>query len=101
MDHLHIKGARVHNLKNIDVTIPRDKLGGYHRPFGVRESRLWRSIQSTPKASVAMWSLFRRMHASFLGQMDKPEVDYIEGLSQPSRLTRKPHPRTLAPPWAR
>ena len=78
--NITIKGARVHNLKNIDVQIPRDKLV------------VLTGLSGSGKSSLAFDTIFaegqRRYMESlssyarqFLGQMDKPDVDYIDGLS--------------------
>lgn len=83
-----VKGARVHNLKNIDVTIPRDKLV------------VLTGLSGSGKSSLAFDTIFaegqRRYMESlnsyarmFLGQMDKPDVDYIEGLSPAISIDQK------------
>ncbi|KPJ48941.1 MAG: excinuclease ABC subunit A, partial [candidate division Zixibacteria bacterium DG_27] len=79
-DNIHIKGAREHNLKNIDVTIPRNKLV------------VITGLSGSGKSSLAFDTLYaegqRRYVESlsayarqFLGLMEKPDVDFIEGLS--------------------
>ena len=78
--NITIRGARVNNLKNIDVTIPRDKLV------------ILTGLSGCGKTSLAFDTLYAEGHRRFveslssyarmfLGQMDKPDVDYIEGLS--------------------
>ena len=73
-----VKGARVNNLKNIDVTIPRDKLV------------ILTGLSGSGKSSLAFDTLYAEGHRRFveslssyarmfLGQMDKPDVDMIEG----------------------
>jgi excinuclease ABC subunit A len=85
---IYIKGAREHNLKNIDVVIPRDK-------FVVLTG-----ISGSGKSSLAFDTLYaegqRRYIESlsayarqFLGQMEKPDVDYIEGLSPAISIDQK------------
>ncbi|MEX1308669.1 MAG: excinuclease ABC subunit UvrA [Eubacteriales bacterium] len=88
MDHLYIKGARVHNLKNIDVTIPRDKLVVITGLSGSGKSSLaFDTIYAEgQRRYVESLSAYARQ---FLGQMDKPEVDYIEGLSPAISIDQK------------
>ena len=80
MDRLIIRGAREHNLKNIDLTLPRDRL------------IVVSGLSGSGKSSLAFDTIFaegqRRYVESlsayarqFLGRLDKPDVDYIEGLS--------------------
>ena len=96
-DVIFIKGAREHNLKNIDVTIPRDKLV------------VITGVSGSGKSSLAFDTIFaegqRRYVESlsayarqFLGQMQKPDSDYIEGLSPAISIDQKgpPHnPRSI------
>lgn len=93
-DYIEIKGARVHNLKNIDVVIPRKKL------------TVITGLSGSGKSSLAFDTLFaegqRRYVESlssyarqFLGRMNKPDVDYIHGISpaiaiEQKALTRNP-----------
>ena len=83
-----IKGARVHNLKNIDLTVPRDKLV------------VLTGLSGSGKSSLAFDTLYAEGHRRFveslssyarmfLGQMDKPEVDLIEGLSPAISIDQK------------
>ena len=83
-----IKGAKVHNLKNIDVTIPRDKLV------------VLTGLSGSGKSSLAFDTLYAEGHRRFveslssyarmfIGQMDKPEVDLIEGLSPAISIDQK------------
>ena len=83
-----IKGARVNNLKNIDVTIPRDNLV------------VLTGLSGSGKSSLAFDTLYAEGHRRFveslssyarmfLGQMDKPEVDLIEGLSPAIAIDQK------------
>ena len=83
-----IKGAKVHNLKNIDLTIPRDKLV------------VFTGLSGSGKSSLAFDTLYAEGHRRFveslssyarmfLGQMDKPEVDLIEGLSPSISIDQK------------
>ena len=85
---IKIKGARVNNLKNIDVTIPRDKLV------------ILTGLSGSGKSSLAFDTLFAEGHRrfveslssyarQFLGQLDKPDVDSIEGLSPAISIDQK------------
>ncbi|NJD77501.1 MAG: excinuclease ABC subunit UvrA [Candidatus Methanoperedens sp.] len=87
-DKIIIKGARVHNLKNIDLELPRDKL------------IVITGLSGSGKSSLAFDTLYaegqRRYVESlsayarqFLGQMDKPDVEYIEGLSPAISIEQK------------
>jgi excinuclease ABC subunit A len=88
MDKLIIRGAREHNLKNIDVELPRDKL------------IVISGLSGSGKSSLAFDTIFaegqRRYVESlsayarqFLGRMDKPDLDYIEGLSPAISIEQK------------
>ena len=83
-----IKGAKVNNLKNVDVTIPRDKLV------------VLTGLSGSGKSSLAFDTLYAEGHRRFveslssyarmfIGQMDKPEVDLIEGLSPAISIDQK------------
>ncbi len=85
---IEIKGARVHNLKNIDVTIPRDKLV------------ILTGLSGSGKSSLAFDTIYAEGHRRFveslssyarmfLGQLDKPDVDSIEGLSPAISIDQK------------
>ncbi|WP_338433141.1 excinuclease ABC subunit UvrA [Clostridium tyrobutyricum] len=87
-DSIIIKGAKVHNLKNVDLTIPRDKLV------------VFTGLSGSGKSSLAFDTLYaegqRRYMESlsayarqFLGQMNKPDVEYIEGLSPAISIDQK------------
>jgi excinuclease ABC subunit A len=79
-DAIVVKGAREHNLKNIDVTIPRDKLVVITGVSGSGKSSLaFDTIYAEgQRRYVESLSAYARQ---FLGRMEKPEVDYVEGLS--------------------
>lgn len=62
-NYISIKGAKVNNLKNIDVDIPRNKLVVITGLSGSGNPR-WRSTRSMPKDNGAMWKAFPRMPAS-------------------------------------
>ncbi|MBI3618558.1 hypothetical protein HY213_00815 [Candidatus Peregrinibacteria bacterium] len=92
MEHIVIKGARMHNLKNIDVSIPRNKL------------TVITGLSGSGKSSLAFDTIFaegqRRYVESlsayarqFIAQMEKPEVDSIEGLSPAISIDQKTAPR--------
>ncbi|OOM16616.1 excinuclease ABC subunit UvrA [Clostridium saccharobutylicum] len=87
-DKIIIKGAKVNNLKNVDLEIPRDKLV------------VFTGLSGSGKSSLAFDTLYaegqRRYVESlssyarqFLGQMDKPDVEYIEGLSPAISIDQK------------
>ncbi|MCL2096919.1 MAG: excinuclease ABC subunit UvrA, partial [Oscillospiraceae bacterium] len=87
-NHIIIKGARVHNLKNIDVQIPRDKFV------------VFTGLSGSGKSSLAFDTIYAEGHRrfveslssyarQFLGQLDKPDVDYIEGLSPSVSIDQK------------
>jgi excinuclease ABC, A subunit len=86
--YIKIRGARVHNLKNIDVDIPRDKLV------------VITGLSGSGKSSLAFDTLYAEGHRRFveslssyarmfLGQLDKPDVDVIEGLSPAISIDQK------------
>ncbi len=87
-DYIYVKGAREHNLKNIDIRIPRNKL------------IIFTGVSGSGKSSLAFDTIYsegqRRYMESlstyarqFLGQMEKPDVDYIEGLSPSISIDQK------------
>ena len=97
---IRVVGARQHNLKNITVEIPRDK-------FVVITG-----LSGSGKSSLAFDTIFaegqRRYVESlsayarqFLGQMDKPDVDYIDGLSPAVSIDQKATSHNPVQPWAR
>ena len=88
MDKIVIKGARMNNLKNLDVTLPRDKL------------IVMTGLSGSGKSSLAFDTIYadgqRRYMESlssyarqFLGQMEKPDVDEIQGLSPAISIDQK------------
>ena len=87
-DKIIVKGARQHNLKNIDVEIPRDKLVVLTGLSGSGKSSLaFDTIYAEgQRRYVESLSSYARQ---FLGQMDKPDVDYIEGLSPAISIDQK------------
>ena len=86
--HIHVKGARANNLKNIDVSIPRDKLVVITGLSGSGKSSLaFDTIYAEgQRRYVESLSSYARM---FLGQMEKPDVDYIDGLSPAISIDQK------------
>ncbi|MDO6657875.1 excinuclease ABC subunit UvrA [Anaerobacillus sp. 1_MG-2023] len=87
-DEIVVKGARAHNLKNIDVSIPRDKLVVVTGLSGSGKSSLaFDTIYAEgQRRYVESLSAYARQ---FLGQMDKPDVDAIEGLSPAISIDQK------------
>ena len=87
-DKIYIKGARENNLKNIDVEIPRDKLVVMTGLSGSGKSSLaFDTIYAEgQRRYVESLSSYARM---FLGQMEKPDVDYIDGLSPAISIDQK------------
>ncbi len=88
MDKLIIKGAREHNLKNVDLELPRDKF------------IVFTGVSGSGKSTLAFDTIFaegqRRYLESlsayarqFLGQMERPDIDYIEGLSPTISISQK------------
>ncbi len=86
--HISVRGARVHNLQNVDLTIPRDALV------------VFTGLSGSGKSSLAFDTIFaegqRRYVESlsayarqFLGQVDRPDVDFIEGLSPAVSIDQK------------
>jgi excinuclease ABC subunit A len=88
LDTIFVKGAREHNLKNIDVAIPRDKLVVITGVSGSGKSSLaFDTIYAEgQRRYVESLSAYARQ---FLGQMEKPDVDYIEGLSPAISIDQK------------
>jgi len=88
LDSIIVKGAREHNLKNIDVSIPRDKLVVITGVSGSGKSSLaFDTIYAEgQRRYVESLSAYARQ---FLGRMEKPEVDYIEGLSPAVSIDQK------------
>jgi excinuclease ABC subunit A len=88
LDSIIVKGAREHNLKNIDVSIPRDKLVAITGVSGSGKSSLafdtiYAEGQRRYMESLAAYA------RQFLGRMEKPDVDYIEGLSPAISIDQK------------
>lgn len=88
MDKLIIKGAREHNLKNIDLELPRDSLIVVSGKSGSGKSSLAFDtiFAEGQRRYVESLSAYARQ---FLGRMDKPDVDYIEGLSPAISIEQK------------
>ncbi len=88
MNAIHVKGAREHNLKDIDVVLPRDRLIVITGISGSGKSSLaFDTIYAEgQRRYVESLSAYARQ---FLGQMDKPDVDFIEGLSPAISIDQK------------
>ena len=100
MKDIVIRGAREHNLKNVSLTLPRNKMIVFTGLSGSGKSSLaFDTIYAEgQRRYVESLSSYARQ---FLGQLNKPEVDSIEGLSPPFPSTRKAPAGTPAPPWVR
>src|ERR1700757_1975555 len=87
-DSLIVRGAREHNLKNVDLELPRDKLIVFTGLSGSGKSSLaFDTIYAEgQRRYVESLSAYARQ---FLGQMDKPDVDFIEGLSPAISIDQK------------
>ena len=87
-DTILVKGARENNLKNVDLEIPRDKFVVFTGLSGSGKSSLaFDTIYAEgQRRYVESLSSYARM---FLGQMEKPDVDYIEGLSPAISIDQK------------
>jgi excinuclease ABC subunit A len=87
-DYIVIRGAREHNLRNINISIPRDKIVVITGPSGSGKSSL--AIDTIyaegQRRYVESLSAYARQ---FLDQMEKPDIDYIEGLSPSIAITQK------------
>ncbi len=88
LDTIHIKGARAHNLKNLSIDLPRDQLIVFTGISGSGKSSLaFDTIYAEgQRRYVESLSAYARQ---FLGQMDKPDVDFIEGLSPAISIDQK------------
>src|SRR3979411_2317648 len=88
LDHIHVKGAREHNLKNVDIKIPRDKMVVITGLSGSGKSSLVSRtiVAEVQRLYVESLSAYARQ---FLGQMEKPDVDFIEGLSPAVSIDQK------------
>ncbi|HOS46637.1 MAG TPA: excinuclease ABC subunit A, partial [Paludibacter sp.] len=91
-DHIIVKGARVHNLKNIDVKIPRDKLVVVTGLSGSgKTSLVFDTLYAEgQRRYVESLSAYARQ---FLGRMSKPEVDYIKGIPPAIAIDQKVNTR--------
>lgn len=87
-EYIKIKGAREHNLKNIDVQIPRDKLVVVTGLSGSGKSSLAFDTVYAEGQRRYMESLSSYAR-QFLGRMEKPDVDHIEGLSPAIAIDQK------------
>lgn len=99
LSRLVVKGAREHNLRNVDLDLPRDAM------------IVFTGLSGSGKSSLAFDTIFaegqRRYVESlsayarqFLGQVDKPDVDFIEGLSPAVSIDQKSTSKNPVPRWA-
>ena len=88
IDEIRIQGAREHNLKNVDLSIPRDKMVVFTGLSGSGKSSLAFDtiFAEGQRRYIESLSSYARM---FLGRMDKPDVDFIEGLSPAVSIDQK------------
>ncbi len=88
IDQIIVKGAREHNLANVDLVLPRDKMIVFTGLSGSGKSSLaFDTIYAEgQRRYVESLSAYARQ---FLGQMDKPDVDFIEGLSPAISIDQK------------
>src|SRR5574344_480387 len=87
-DKIIVKGAREHNLKGVDIDIPRDKMVVFTGLSGSGKSSLAFDtiFAEGQRRYVESLSSYARM---FLGQMDKPDVEFIDGLSPAVSIDQK------------
>ena len=87
-EKLTVRGAREHNLKGVDIELPRDKMAVFTGLSGSGKSSLAFDtiFAEGQRRYVESLSSYARM---FLGQMDKPDVDYIDGLSPAVSIDQK------------
>ena len=99
-DHIYLYVYLLNNLKNVDVTIPRDKLVVLTGLSGSGKSSLaFDTIYAEgQRRYVESLSSYARM---FLGQMEKPTWTISTACPPPSPSTRRPPAKTPGPPWAR
>jgi len=97
---IFIKGANEHNLKNIDVSIPRDRMVVLTGLSGSGKSSLaFDTIYAEgQRRYVESLSAYARQ---FLGQMEKPDVEYIEGLSPAISIDQKTTSKNPRSRWGR
>ena len=86
---IRIRGARTHNLKNIDLDLPRNRLIVITGPVRLGQVARSPSTRSTPRASAATSRSLSAYARQFLQLMEKPDVDLIEGLSPAISIEQK------------
>ena len=92
-DKISIYGARVHNLKNINLQIPRNKLVVFTGKSGSGKSSLaFDTIHAEGQRRYL--ETFNAYARQFLGNMERPEVDKITGLSPVVAINKRLHPKT-------
>ncbi|PSQ85614.1 MAG: hypothetical protein BRD40_00205, partial [Bacteroidetes bacterium QS_1_65_9] len=88
LDHIQIRGAREHNLKNLDLDLPRDELVVVTGLSGSGKSSLAFDTVYAQGQRRYMESLSAYAR-QFLGQMERPDVDFIDGLSPVIAIEQK------------
>ena len=86
---IEIRGARENNLQNVDVEIPRDKLDRRHRRERVRASRRSRSTRVYAEGQRRLLASMSTFAKRFVGQLKKPDVDFVNGLSPVVSIDQK------------
>lgn len=98
-NELEVYGARVHNLRNIDVIIPRNELVVITGLSGSGKSSLaFDTIYA--EGQRRYMETFSAYSRQFMGGMERPDVDKIAGLSPLSQLSKKQQARIRGQPWA-
>jgi excinuclease ABC subunit A len=98
LSHITVRGAREHNLKGVDISLPRDSLIVITGLSGSGKSSLaFDTIYAEgQRRYVESLSAYARQ---FLEMMQKPDVEHIDGLSPPFRLNRRPRAAIRVRPW--
>ena len=93
LTHITVRGAREHNLKGIDVEIPRESLTVITGLVGIGQVAASPSTPSMPRGSAATSRACRAYARQFLEMMQKPDVEHIDGLSPAISIEQKTTPQ--------